>query len=107
MAGVTSPKIAWATTMPMGPSTASASITPRTTGFSPVAPQSAPAFNMVAVAMLLVPRAHTSAFGRRALTPSTSSLPRRPPWPSMTTIFISLYSFLICSICRPTAGLSA
>lgn len=42
MAGVTSPRMEWATTIPTGPSTASASMTPRITGFSPVGAEVGP-----------------------------------------------------------------
>ncbi len=75
--GVTSPKMASDMTIPMGPSTASASCTPRTTGFSPVAAWSAPAFCMVEVATPLVPMTKIWACGIRARVSSTSSFPRR------------------------------
>ena len=55
--------MALATKIPMGPSTASASRTPHTTGFSPVAAQSAPPLSMAAVAAALVPRAWALPLG--------------------------------------------
>lgn len=57
-----------------------------TTGFSPVAPQSAPAFIMAAVAMLLVPTAVRGRSGNRFFNCSTIPFPIRPPWPSIITI---------------------
>ena len=44
-----------AITMPIGPMIRSAFLALTITGFSPVAPYEAPAFNMAEVAMLLVP----------------------------------------------------
>lgn len=57
MAGVISPHRALAVRMPMGPQMTSASRALTTTGFSPVAAASAPAFSMAAVAAELAPTA--------------------------------------------------
>ena len=55
---------------------------------SPVAPKSAPDFNMFWVAAELVPHAKSvyenSSAGKYILTCSINSLPSPPPWPSMT-----------------------
>ena len=90
MAGVTSPSRESADKMPRGPMIKSASRQATSTGFSPVAPKSAPALSMAAVAVALVPMAYSSQLGscslqRRAVT----RLPILPPWPSITTIFIN------------------
>lgn len=60
MAGVTSPIMELAKTMPMGPMITSAPRVVTRMAFSPVAPRLALAFIICAVAMALVPRAKTS-----------------------------------------------
>ena len=88
MAGVISPSMESAMTIPMGPMIKSASRLPVITGFSPVAPASAPAFNIAAVAVLLVPSARTGSSGHTDFSCSTMARPMRPPWPSITITFI-------------------
>jgi len=64
MARVISPRRESAMTIPIGPMITSASRLATRTGFSPVAPASAPAFNMAEVAMELVPMAMTERLGK-------------------------------------------
>ena len=66
MAGVISPIMESAITIPSGPTITSAVRHATSTAFSPVPPRFAPAFIIVLVAMLFVPAATISASGRRA-----------------------------------------
>ena len=75
-------------TMPMGPMMMSASRLLTITGFSPVAPASAPAFSMAEVAMPLVPTAMSFNSGWVFFSCSTTHFPIFPPCPSMIMIFI-------------------
>ena len=97
MLGVISPSKESAITIPIGPMMMSAVRLPTMAGFSPVAPASAPAFSMAAVAMLLVPMARISSPGKLTFTCSTILFPILPPWPSITMIFIYC-SILLLSI---------
>jgi hypothetical protein len=57
--------------------------------FSPVAPSFAPAFSIIDVATLFVPRAIISMLVPSSfLIFSVICLPIPPPWPSITAIFI-------------------
>lgn len=64
MAGVTSPSMASAMTMPRGPTMMSAVRQATTTAFSPVAARCGPALSIAEVAAELVPTAVTAASGQ-------------------------------------------
>ena len=74
--------------MAIGPTMTSAFLQPTTTGFSPVAPISAPALSIADVAIELVPTAVISTSLQLFFIAVTSCLPIPPPCPSMTRIFI-------------------
>ena len=85
--GVTSPIMAWATIMPIGPTITSTDFTVRAMAFSPVAPRFALAFSIWVVAIALVPRAIISMVSPKvSLSLLIIVLPIPPPWPSMTQI---------------------
>ena len=82
--GETSPSKPLGVSTPMGPSRISARRALNATAFSPVAPSSAPARSIAAVARELVPSARTWRLGHFFFTASTRPRPMPPPWPSTT-----------------------
>ncbi len=88
---VTSPNMALGHVMEIGPKMRSADTAVHTTAFSPEAPRLAPAFNIWAVAMALVPRAISSIDSPKASFRYFIKMdPIPPPWPSMTHIFVRM-----------------
>ena len=89
MAADTSPSNPLGVSTPMGPIITCAHLALKITAFSPVAPSSAPARSMAAVAMELVPTARRCSAGQRFFTASTSPRPIPPPCPSMISTRIA------------------
>ena len=89
MAADTSPSNPLGVSTPMGPIITCAHLVLKITAFSPVAPSSAPARSMAAVARELVPTARRCSAGQRFFTASTSPRPIPPPCPSMISTRIA------------------